>query len=51
MTSYPSPLSPSPALIDETMLQSAIDCLLEHVPLEMTGDYCPQDLFERECQD
>lgn len=46
MTSYPSPLSSTPALTDETTLQSAIDCLSEHVPLAMTGDYCPQDLFE-----
>lgn len=27
-------------------MQTAIDCLSEHVPLEMTGDYSPQDLFE-----
>lgn len=46
MTSYPSSLSSTPALTDETTLQTAIDCLLEHVPLEMTGDYRPQDLFE-----
>lgn len=46
MTSYPSSLSSTPALTDETTLQTAIDCLLEHVPLEMTGEYSPQDLFE-----
>lgn len=45
MTSYPSPLSSTPALTDETTLQSAIDCLLKHVPLEMRGDYSPQELF------
>lgn len=46
MTNYPSPLSNTPSLTDETTLQTAIDCLLEHVPLEMTGDYSPQELFE-----
>jgi hypothetical protein len=46
MTSYPSSLSSTPALTDETTLQSAIDCLSDHVPLEMTGDYRTQDLFE-----
>jgi putative transposase len=46
MTSYPSPLSSTAALTDETTLQSAIECLSDHVPLEMTGEYSPQDLFE-----
>jgi putative transposase len=46
MTNYPSPLSNTPSLTDETTLQSAIDCLSEHLPLEMTGDYSSQDLFE-----
>jgi putative transposase len=46
MTNYPSPLSNTPSLTDEITLQSAIDCLSDHLPLEMTGDYSPQDLFE-----
>ena len=35
MTTYPSPLSPSLALTDEATLEVAVDCLLEHVPIEM----------------
>lgn len=46
MTNYPPSLSSTPALTDETTLQAAIDCLSEHLPLEMTGDYSLQDLFE-----
>lgn len=46
MTTYPSPLSPTPALTDETTLKVAMDCLLEHLPIEMAGDYSAEDLFE-----
>jgi hypothetical protein len=48
MTTYPSSsLSPSPALTDEATLEAALDCLLEHVPLELESTYfrC-EDLFE-----
>lgn len=46
MTSYPSPRSNPPALTDETTLTAAINGWSEHLPLEMTGDYSPQDLVE-----
>jgi len=48
MTTYPSctPLSPEPALTDEATLEAALDCLLEHLPIEMEGGYTPRDLFE-----
>lgn len=45
MTTYPLPLSATPALTDEATLQAAIDCLSEHLPLEMEGVYTPQDVF------
>jgi Transposase DDE domain len=46
MTTHPSSLSSAPALTDEATLEGALDCLLEHLPLEMEGGYSPQDLFE-----
>lgn len=46
MTPYPSSLSNAPALTDEATLEAALDCLLEHVGIEMQGDYSPQTLFE-----
>lgn len=48
MTTYPSctRLSPEPALTDEATLEAALDCLLEHLPIEMEGGYTPRDLFE-----
>lgn len=46
MTSYPCPLSPAPALTDEATLDAALNCLLEHLPVEMEGGYTPKDLFE-----
>jgi Transposase DDE domain len=46
MTTCPSSLSSAPALTDEATLEAALDCLLEHLPLEMEGGYSPQDLFE-----
>jgi putative transposase len=33
-------------LTDEATLAAALDCLLEHIPLEMAGGYQPKDLFE-----
>ncbi|WP_416668968.1 ISH3 family transposase [Egbenema bharatensis] len=46
MTIYPSSLSPAPALTDEATLEVALDCLLEHLSLDMQGGYTLQDLFE-----
>jgi Transposase DDE domain len=48
MTTYPSSsLSPAPALTDEATLDAALNCLLEHVPVEMEGSsYTAEDLFE-----
>jgi Transposase DDE domain len=43
-TSSPS-LSPKPALTDEQTLATAVNCLLEHVPLETAGGYSPAALF------
>jgi hypothetical protein len=40
------PLSPMPALTDEATLDEAIDCLTEHLPIEMQGDYSTETLFE-----
>lgn len=45
MTSYPSSLSSTPALTDEATLETALNCLLEHLPIEMEGGYTPRDLF------
>jgi hypothetical protein len=39
MTSYPNSFSHSPALTDESTLQSAVDCLEPHLPLELNGPY------------
>jgi hypothetical protein len=33
----PSPLSAEPALTDEVTLKTTIDCLIEHLPMEMQG--------------
>jgi putative transposase len=46
MTTYPTSLSPAPALSDEATLDSALDCLLEHLPIEMEGGYTPTDLYK-----
>jgi hypothetical protein len=46
MTTYPASLSTAPALTDEATLDSALDCLLEHLPLEMGGSYTLRELFE-----
>lgn len=46
MTTYPSSLSPTPALTDEATLDAILDCLLEHLLTEMAGGYTAQDLFE-----
>ncbi len=45
MKTYPLPLSTTPALTNEATLQAAIDCLSEHLPLEMEDVYTLQDIF------
>jgi len=42
----PTSLSNAHVLTDEATLGVALDCLLEHVELEMQGDCGPQTLFE-----
>ena len=42
---YPTSLS-TPALTDETTLESVIDCLEENLPIEMEGRYTVRELFE-----
>jgi putative transposase len=46
MNTYPTSFSPTPALTDETTLKAAVECLSKHLPINMEGDYSPQDLFE-----
>ena len=46
MTTYPSPLSTTPALTDEATLEVALDCLQQHLPIQMEDGYSPQELFE-----
>jgi hypothetical protein len=46
MMTYPSSLLPAPALTDEVTLDAALDCLLEHIPLEREGGDTCQDLLE-----
>lgn len=45
MSTYPAPLSTAPALTDQTTLEVALECLLEHIPLEAQGEYGPEKLF------
>lgn len=42
---YPYSSSSTPALTDESTLEVAVDCLLEHLPITMEGAYTPEDLF------
>lgn len=48
MTTYPScSLSPAPALTDEGTLEATLECLLEHVTLEVEGSSSSaENLFE-----
>ncbi|HEY9653862.1 MAG TPA: ISH3 family transposase [Crinalium sp.] len=46
MTSIPSSLSTTPILTDETTLEAALSCLLDHVVLDMQGGYSLPELFE-----
>ena len=43
---YPASSSTTPALTDESTLEGAMNCLLEHLPLETEGGYSPEDLFQ-----
>jgi hypothetical protein len=44
MTTTPSQLSP--ALDDQSTLESAIECLSTHLPISMEGGYTVRELFE-----
>lgn len=47
MRPTPSSLSPAPpALTDDATLSSSLDCLLEHIPLDMQGDCTPETVYE-----
>ncbi len=47
MRPTPFPLSSaSPGLTDEATLSVAVDCLLEHIPLDMQGDCTPETVYE-----
>ncbi|NJK52052.1 MAG: hypothetical protein HC936_03110 [Leptolyngbyaceae cyanobacterium SU_3_3] len=46
MTSYPTSLCDTPALSDQSTLDSAIDCLMEHLSLDMNGSYTVREVFE-----
>jgi hypothetical protein len=46
MTSSPTSLCNTPALSDQSTLDSTIDCLLTHLPLEMNGTYTVREVFE-----
>ena len=46
MRAYPTSLSTTPALTDETTLESVIDGLDETLPIEMEGRYTVRELFE-----
>jgi hypothetical protein len=46
MTTTPAPLSPSPALTDESTLEAAIECLSTHLSIDMEGGYTVRELFE-----
>jgi hypothetical protein len=46
MTASPTLLCDTPALSDESTLECTIDCLMEHLPLEMSGSYTVREVFE-----
>jgi hypothetical protein len=46
MTSYPTSLCDTPAVSDQSTLDSTIDCLMAHLPLEMNGSYTVREVFE-----
>jgi hypothetical protein len=46
MTSYPTSLCDTPVVSDQSTLDSTIDCLLTHLPLEMNGNYTVREVFE-----
>ncbi|NJP09197.1 MAG: hypothetical protein HC866_06660 [Leptolyngbyaceae cyanobacterium RU_5_1] len=46
MTAYPTLLCDTPALSDESTLECTIECLMNHLPLEMNGSYTVREVFE-----
>ena len=46
MTSYPSSLCDTPALDDQSTLECTINCLIEHLPLEVKGNYTAREFLE-----
>src|SRR5512139_619597 len=46
MTSYPSSLSDTPALDDQSTLNCTINCLMEHLPMETHGSYTAREVLE-----
>jgi hypothetical protein len=45
MSTTPVSLSPKPALTDEQTLSTAVNCLLENIPLSTEGGYSPTEIF------
>lgn len=46
MSTFPTSLSPTLALTDETTLESAIDCLSTHLPMAAEGTYTAREIME-----
>jgi hypothetical protein len=46
MTPHPTLLCDTPALSDESTLDCTIECLIEHLALEMSGSYTVREVFE-----
>jgi putative transposase len=43
---YPLSPTPAPALTDEITLQTTLDCLIEHLPIETQGYWSIETIFE-----
>ena len=46
MNTPSSSVSSTPALTDEATLNAALECLLDSLPIDMQGNYTPQNLYE-----
>jgi Transposase DDE domain len=46
MTTFPSSVSPTPAVTDASTLNVALECLKAHLPLSMQGECQPQTVYE-----
>jgi len=46
MSQSPSSVSPTPALSDDETLDVALECLLEHLPLDVQGACCARTLYQ-----